>query len=272
VVSGRTVRVRFTGVAGVPEAELRAEVFCDKDADPAGPDLDPPPPPPSEGTIVVRDSPSTFQEIADRDPFILVGAYADFGYLEAHVAPPVIRPSVGGEFLDVVFAVQEGTRFRVGRVDVHEVDEAGQRVPSLEGANLTSYVHLAAGEWFSRRRLAIDLAKLRTFYKDHGYANVDNLPQPKLDPARGIVDVVVPVKRGPRVRLGKVRVVGKRSPTVDILALLPVREGDLYSETKLQEARRLVLGLGPFSRVVIVLRPGTDPSRVDVAFEVTEKP
>jgi outer membrane protein insertion porin family len=172
----------------------------------------------------------------------------------------------------VTFAVEEGPRYRIGKLTIAERDHAGRLVPTLGGRDLRSLLSAKDGDWFSRAVLIHDLGAISTLYRDAGYAAVEVFPEPRQDRARAVVDVDVPVHRGPLVRVDTIAVLGNARVTTEaIRRVIGMTEGQIFNETQLLEAKRHLQGLGAFRRVDVSTEKGSDAEHWKVNFEVEEK-
>jgi outer membrane protein insertion porin family len=134
-------------------------------------------------------------------------------------------------------------------------------------------IHAQAGDFFNRAALMKDLESVRTLYKDAGFYNVEADPEPDVDAATSLVDIVVPIRRGPAVRIERIEVKGN-SKTRDkvIRRELEIQEGQLYSESAKEASRRRVMALGYFERVDVTVEPGSAPDKVVIHVEIGERP
>ena len=212
------------------------------------------------------------QDILERDILLLDAFYYDHGYVEVKIDTPKLEAATDGPFIDIRIHINEGARYRIGKLTIDEVDANGKPVTPLGGKKLRDRVSARDGDWFSRATLVKDLQGVRTLYRDAGYASVETLPETNLDPSRGIVDVVIPVHRGPLVYIDKIVVVGNESvPTAKVKNETKIAPGQLFNETKLEEAKKRLLAMGPFSRVEVSTEAKPDATHWTVTFELKEK-
>ncbi|HEV8321387.1 MAG TPA: POTRA domain-containing protein [Myxococcota bacterium] len=110
----------------------------------------------------------------EHDLEMLKAAYYDVGYLDAKVARP--RVTLSGDRRDayVTITIDEGRRYRVGKVDV-----AAPKDPAARDALPAPL--LKAGAWFSRTSFAADVAALTRHYRDLGFAYVRVVPRMDLE-------------------------------------------------------------------------------------------
>ncbi|PIE05421.1 MAG: outer membrane protein assembly factor BamA, partial [Sorangium cellulosum] len=156
----------------------------------------------------------------------------------------------------------------------YEENAEGHEVEPLGGRRaLREMVRAKSGDVFMRAELAADLQKIRTLYRDAGYAHVEADPETNLDPERERVDVVVPIRRGPLVHIERISVRGNTKTRDKVIRReMEVEEGDLFSETKLEQSRRRIIALGYFERVDFSTEEGSERDKIRVNIEVVERP
>lgn len=248
-VFGRTVRAHFTGNHELDDTKLRAVLHIDKSL-------------PDDAST----PPSTLLE---RDPLFVTALYYDHGYMQIELGPTTVTEATDGPFVDVTFTVKnEGKRIRIRRLSVHEREDGAEQILSDDEARRR--FRPRSGDWFSRIVLVEDLTKLRTFYRDQGYADVEAEPQTDLDVREGTVALEIPIVRGPLVTIETIVIEGNsKTPTDRVKSELRIREGERFHETRLQESKTRLESL--FRRVEVTTERGSSPERLKVTFEVAEK-
>jgi hypothetical protein len=210
-------------------------------------------------------------DVLERAWLLLNVIYYDEGYLDVRVDKSVLAPAAQGTYLDVRFHVEEGQRYRLGKVTVGERDARGQTAAPLAGRDLRALVRLRDGDWFSRASLGSDLSAIERLYRDAGYGDVEARPVLQQDAARAVVDVDVPVRRGPLVRIERIRITGNVNVPADAIRKeIPLVEGQLFSQTGLEEAKKRLQSLGAFRTVDVSTEATPDATRWTVMFEVEE--
>ncbi len=188
------------------------------------------------------------------------------GYIAGRVAPPVLELSPDRRALDVVFHVTEGPQYSVRSVDI-----GGDLIVPKE--ELRGRVHLAEGKPYSEMQVRKDIQALERFYQDRGYAwvNVDRrLATPKSSEHE--VTVLYTIDKGPKVWFRFVEVEGnERTRDKVIRRELTFAEGDLFSQTALDESRARIYRLGFFDKVEVHTRRTDREDQVDVVITVHER-
>src|SRR5690606_33675522 len=160
-------------------------------------------------------------------------------FLAVSVNTPRVMLTPDRSGIEVSVTINEGPRFRIRQLRVFERGEDGKEVDPIGGRrNLRNLVRAKPGDYFNRAELLEDLQAVRTLYRDHGYANVEANPQTNLNEKDHLVDIVVPVVRGPLVHFERIEVRGN-SKTRDkvIRREMEVAEGELFHETNLEQSR-----------------------------------
>ncbi len=213
------------------------------------------------------------REHFDEDVTRLQAYYYDQGYLAMRVGTPRIALTPDRRFIDITIPVEEGPRFRIGRLAVREVNEEDQNVEPLGGRRaLRDLVRANPGDWFNRTAIAQSLLAITRRYRDEGYAFVDINPETDLDMERRIVHVAVVIRRGPPVRIERINIRGNTKTRDSVIRReVQITEGDLYSQTQAETSRARIQALGYFERVEISEEEGSAPDRIVVNIEVAER-
>jgi outer membrane protein insertion porin family len=134
-------------------------------------------------------------------------------------------------------------------------------------------IRAQSGDYFNRAELVKDLTAVRTLYRDAGYANVESEPDTVQDPKTRTVDLVIPLRRGPLVRVERIDVKGNTKTRDKVIRReMEIEEGQLFSETRLEASKRRITALGYFERVDFSQEQGSAPDRMVIHFEVAERP
>jgi outer membrane protein insertion porin family len=253
-----TVRnVRFVGNRSIPDSEISAVMQTSE-----------------TGFFSFISSNNTFRkEFFEEDVNRLQALYYDRGFLSVQVGTPRIELTPDREHIDLTIPIEEGPRFRVGRVRIVELDADGVEVEPLGGRRqLREQINVQPGEWFSRTTIARDLLAVTRTYRDRGYAKVDIQPQTDLDAARRTVAIVIQIQRGPLVRIDRIQVRGNaKTRDLVIRREIVIVEGDLYNQTLVEASKARIQALGFFESVEVSEEEGSTPDSVVLNFEVAEK-
>jgi outer membrane protein insertion porin family len=214
------------------------------------------------------------QDVFERDILMLSALYYDKGYLGVQIGTPRVMLTPDREGIDITIVIHEGPRYKIRQLKIFERDNEGHEVEPIGGRRtLRQMVHAQSGDFFNRADLIKDLQSIKTLYRDAGYANVENDPETQTDPVNAEVDIIVPIKRGQLVNIERIEIKGNTKTRDKVIRReMEIEEGQLFSETRLENSRRRVTALGYFDRVDVSTERGSDDKKVVVYFEVTEKP
>lgn len=237
--------VRFRGVAHFDEDWLRARLATQAGAAP--------------GLLLAAD--------LEADRRRIESWYREEGFPAAEVPPPEVWPEHSPEGAQVVFHVREGGRSLHGRV-------LFEGVSGLEPALLRELVELGEGEPYREAAVAKAVETVRAAYVRAGYARSEVAARTEFAPDGSSVDVRFTVREGPRLRLGKVVVVGNGKTRRNvILREIPLAPGDALDPDALARARVDLYALGLFREVRFLFPQQVDDGAPqDVVVAVRERP
>jgi outer membrane protein insertion porin family len=214
------------------------------------------------------------QDVFERDVLMLSAMYYDKGYLSVQIGTPRVMLTPDREGIDIALTIHEGPRYKIRQLRIYERDNEGKEVEPLGGRRpLRLMIHEQSGDFFNRAELIKELQQVRTLYRDAGFANVEAEPETELDPIHEQVDIVVPIKRGPPVHIERIEVKGNTKTRDKVIRReVVIEEGNLFSETGMEQSKRRITALGYFDRVDVSTEQGSSPDKIIVNIEVTEKP
>ena len=243
-------QIRFLGNEHITDSELKSAMGTQEG-----------------GWLSFITSSGTYREDAfDRDLLLITSFYYDRGYINVKLGKPEIEMSADKQFLYITIPIEEGERYKIGKVDFH----GDLLLPKDEYFKRMS-VH--SGEMFNRSKLGNDIQRLNDIYKDEGYAYVNILPQTAIDAQARTVDVIFEIQKGSQVYFGRINIRGNTKTRDKVIRReCRIYEGELYNQTRLDRSKRLVQALGFFEKVELSTKTSdTDPNRMDVNIEVTER-
>ena len=203
-------------------------------------------------------------DVLTNDTAQLSSFYYDHGFVDHKIDEPIILPR--GEGLEVVIRVQEGERYRVGKVRIGgDIGRAPERL--LERVSLTS------GQVFRRTRLLNDVTALQERYEARGYAFVEVSPQTRFSVDERLVHVTYLIKQGPLVYFDEVRIAGNRKTRDKVIRReLEVAEEGRYSSARIRESRNALLRTGFFKDVTVTKEKADRDDRINLLVQVEEAP
>jgi len=141
------------------------------------------------------------------------------------------------------------------------------------GKTLISFVDKSGR--LDETQLQQDLDKLREWYQNHGYIDVEIKDVRKEHSGNGPIIITIVIAEGPQYHVGKIAVSGEKAATeANIRALLKMKEGSVYSPKALHDdAKAIADAYGSGGYVDLVVLPeGTPagPARIDVHYKIEE--
>ena len=202
--------------------------------------------------------PKKLQEDVDR----LTAFYYDNGYLNVQIAPPQIVRS--GEKITIVITIDEGTPYRVGRIDI----EGNLKFPRRE---LRKQLTMKPGELFRGSTLQRQVLALSDFYSNRGYAYVNVDPRTQLVRANKRVNVVFVVNPGHEVLIDRINISGNTKTSDKVIRReIQVQEQEPYSAEEIRDSQTRLQRLGFFSDTRITTAPASQPDKINLNVNVTE--
>lgn len=177
----------------------------------------------------------------------------------------------------VVFTVNEGVKGAVSQVhfegNAHYSEKVLRKQMKTRGKTWFSFVDKSGR--LDETQLQQDLDKLREFYQDHGYIDVEINDVRRERTPKGPMIVTIMVVEGPQYHVHKLSVSGYEVTTEDrIRALLKMKEGSVYSPKQLRDdAKAIADAYGSGGYVDLVITPEgapAGPAQIDVHYKVEE--
>ena len=193
--------------------------------------------------------------------FYLTEGYADFRVLSA-VAE--LTPDRNG-FI-VTFTLDEGERYRFGKIDVNI------KLKDLPAEAVLPLLTVHTGDWYDAGAVEKSISVLTDALGNRGYAFVEIKPNVTRNRDDHTVDITFDVQEGPQVYVERVDIVGNvRTLDKVIRREFQLVEGDAFNSTKMQRSQQRIKNLGFFKKVEVTNSPGSAPDKTVVTAEVEEQ-
>ncbi|MBL8602618.1 MAG: outer membrane protein assembly factor BamA [Myxococcales bacterium] len=240
-------------------------------------------------TVDLRDGTVLSETAVRRNRQKLIDLYAEKGFFLAEVTYRIEpRPGSRNE-VDVVFHIVEHAQVQVRSLrfigNNSLTDDELRGVMATGTANFFSFLTSAGN--FREEAFRNDIDLLHAAYYDRGYLTVDiATPRVALSPDRQFIDISIPVREGPRFRIGRLRVIEVDDEGNEIEPLggrRPLRErvhvnpGEWFSRSTIG---RDIVGIQTYYRdagyanveVTPDIQPDTRNHVVDLTVRVTRGP
>ena len=198
------------------------------------------------------------QEDVDR----LTAFYYDNGYLNVQIAQPQVVRS--GSNITIVITIDEGTPYRVGRLDI----TGNLKFPRRE---LRRLLTMKPGQLFRGSSLQRQVLALSDFYSNRGYAYVNVDPRTQLLHTTKRVNVVFVINPGHEVLIDRVNISGNTKTSDKVIRReVQVQEQEPYSAEEIRDSKVRLDRLGFFSDTRITTTPSTHPDKINLDVNVAE--
>lgn len=199
----------------------------------------------------------------NQDAGRIITFYGNHGFLEAKIGDPVITQEE--EWLYITFVIEEGKRFKVGKVDIAG-DLLEDKYILLEMLNLKSE------EFISRKILREDILKINDLYAERGYANAHVRPAIKPTASKEVLDITITVTKGELVYINRINIKGNSRTRDNVIRReLQVAEGGVFNVKAMRESIQKLQYLDFFKEVSINPEKSFDNQTMDLTIEVEEK-
>jgi translocation and assembly module TamA len=179
--------------------------------------------------------------------------------------PSLLDQVPQGTAVNIQVAIEEGALYRLRRISFE-----GTIPPAAERA-----FGLSPGEPAIGANVAAARDRLLTALQEDGYALATvSEPTAFADDAAAVIDIQLRVETGPQVEIGAVTFQGlERVNESFARPAFPISEGERYSPSRIEAARRELLETGVFSTATVRAADQASPDgRIALAIEVQERP
>lgn len=172
--------------------------------------------------------------------------------------------------------VNEGASARIKRVTINgnKAYPESTLKKLLESGSKSKFAFLSSRDKYAKEKLAGDIDKLTSFYRDRGYLNFEVVStQVSLSKDKNSVIVNINVNEGDQYRVGKINIGGDTGLSEkELRKLLAFKEGQVFSQTLLAKTRKNIkerLGKDgfAFSRIGILPQVDKVKKRVNLVFQ-----
>src|SRR6266480_2535347 len=177
----------------------------------------------------------------------------------------------------VVFTVNEGVRGAVRRIGFEGNEHFSERVlrKQMKTRGKTPIYFLDKSGRLDEVQLQQDLDKIREWYQNHGYIDVQIKDVRKERTKNGPMILTIVIAEGSQYHVGKLTISGYHVTSEEkIRALLKMKEGSVYSPKQLRDdAKAVADAYGSGGYVDLVILPEGTPAglaHIDVQYKIEE--
>jgi outer membrane protein insertion porin family len=192
--------------------------------------------------------------------------YLSQGYADFHVISAVAELTPDRDGFVVTFTVDEGERYKFGKVDVDI------KLKDLPKDTVLPLLRVQSGDWYDANAVERSISILTDALGNRGYAFVEIKPEITRNREDRTIDITFDVQEGPQVYVERIDIVGNIR-TLDKVVRREMRlvEGDAFNTNKLQRSKDRIKNLGFFKKVETATAQGSAPDKTVVTVEVEEQ-
>jgi len=192
--------------------------------------------------------------------------YMEHGYADFRVDTAVAELSPDRKDFFVTFSIEEGARYKVGKIDIQTT------LPDLNVEPLKKTVTFKKGDWYKMSALESSVTRMTNELGNLQFSFVDIQPAVNRNRDTHTVSINFTVNEGQKVFVDKININGN-SRTLDevIRREMTLVEGDPFNTDKLKKSEQKIKDLGFFDKVEIKSQPGNVPDKPDIDVKVEEK-
>lgn len=204
------------------------------------------------------------EDILTEDLERIKAHYASRGYVDMVVKDVERSVSADERFVELTITIQEGRTYEVG-----EIALAGNKI--YETDELRRSLGMGPGSTYSPTSLQADLNTLRGMYLSKGYTDVEVVPERRLNPESGKIDLAYAIKEYEPYYVGRIDIKGNtRTKDSVIRREMSVMPGDVFDGLKVQRSKERLQNTGYFGAVEVTAAPGSEARTQNLVVDVDE--
>lgn len=233
---------------------------------------------------VITDWGTFRRDFLEIDAYLIEKKLHDNGMLKAKILPAEIQLSSDKRAISITYRMIEGDQYSLGSVIIkgdlveHNEDlyllrrESNPEQPLFSAKQLGDEITLKKGEILNKSELGQSVMAISELYKNKGYAYVNVAPIPTFNEEQKIVDFVIEIESGPRVKIERIDIEGNEKTMDEVIRReMIIHEGDTYSSMLLRLSEQYIQRLGYFESVELTQEPGSTPTTMVIKIKVKEK-
>ncbi len=192
--------------------------------------------------------------------------YLARGFAEARVVSAVAELTPDKQAFFITFTIEEGERYRFGKIDVTTTLRGVQAEQFRQG------LRVREGRRFDGDKVEATIDSLTNVAGSMGYAFVRVNPILVPDREAKTVALTFDIREGPKVFVERIEVRGNLRTRDEVIRReIRIAEGDSFNSDRIRLSKRRLDNLGYFEKVDIQPREGTARDRVVIVVTVLEK-
>lgn len=173
------------------------------------------------------------------------------------------------------FSIEEGDAAHIARINIvgAQVFSESQLMKEMQLTTPGWLTWYTKNDQYSKQKLQADLEALRSFYQNRGYLEFAvESTQVSITPDKEDIYITVNINEGPRYTVSDIKLAGELMvPEPELMALVKVRPGDVYSRERLQATAKDIsdrLGAEGYAFANVNAVPELDREKRTAAFTI----
>lgn len=192
--------------------------------------------------------------------------YLEHGYADFRVDTAVAELSSDRKHFFVTFSVEEGARYKIGKIDVHSA------IPDLDPALLRKTVTFKTGDWYKAGAIETTVTKMTNELGNLQFAFVDIQPGVTRNREARTVDINFSVSEGQKTFVDNINISGNARTLDEVVRReMLLLEGDPFNADKVKKSEQQIRNLGFFDNVKVRPQPGGAPNKTNIDVSVEER-
>jgi outer membrane protein insertion porin family len=170
--------------------------------------------------------------------------YINSGYLDFKINKIQTKLSDNKENIDIDIQISEGSQYKVGTI-AFTGDLLNQSIKDLK-----DLLSVKKSDVFKRKKVIESIQAITDVFADQGYAFVKINPITSENTETHIIDLTIDISLNKKVYINRITIVGNTRTEDEVIRReIGLNEGELYSNTELDESLKKIKRLGFFSDV-----------------------
>jgi outer membrane protein insertion porin family len=200
------------------------------------------------------------------DKELLRRFYLKHGYADVQITGATAELSPDRDSFFLTFTIDEGERYRVGKVTVNS------QLRNVPGDSLLPDLEIEAGDWYDGDAVERSVQAIIDDVQARGIAFVEVHPRISRNKEQHSLDLVFEVVEGPRVYVERINIQGNtRTQDKVIRRQFQLAEGDPLNASLVRKSRQRLQDMGFFNSVQVTSSPGSTPDKTIITTTVDEK-
>ena len=185
------------------------------------------------------------------------------GYYDFKIEDYIPEFSEDKSRVNLVYKVHEGKKAKFG-------DSSFEGNTVYTDKQLDDLIFYKKGKKFNQQKFDITMRDMQEKYADKGYLRAEIHPIRELDD-KGFLNIKYDITENNLVFIDNIDITGNESTKTFVFAReLVIREGDIFSYSKVKRGRDKIMNLGFINDVQLDISPTNDINKVDVGYNIVE--